>query len=269
MSVSRTNRVSRCRLVHAGPDGAHHALVAQLDQGGHRLGRGLLPVVVGVVQVDDVHPVQAGALQAGLERAEHPVPAEVPDPPVVGGDVEPLRVAPVRVLRRRYEQPPDLRRDHVLVARPGPQGRAEPPFGEPEPVVRRGVEVADARRPGGVDGGGELLVGGGPVEVAALRRAEAQLGEAHRRPARQRSRSRRLQSVHPPGGVAARSPPGRRGRAGPAVPPGCRPSAGRSWRAGRPASPSRTSAGPDRTRRGRAPRPVAGPPGSRTSGPPR
>ena len=54
-------------------------------------------------------------------------------------------------LGRRHQQPPDLRRHDVLVARAVPQRGAEPALGQPEPVVRRGVEVADARLPRRVD----------------------------------------------------------------------------------------------------------------------
>jgi len=55
-------------------------LVAQVGECGHGLLGGLPPVVVGIVQVDDVEAVQSGALQRVLDGAEHAVPAEVPLP---------------------------------------------------------------------------------------------------------------------------------------------------------------------------------------------
>ena len=53
---------------------------------------------------------------------------------------------------------PTLVDSDELVPRPLPQSRPEPPLGQAEPVVRRGVERADARVPGGVDGRPRLLV---------------------------------------------------------------------------------------------------------------
>jgi len=79
------------RLVHAGPDRPHHALVAQLGQGREGVLVGLALVVVGIVQEGDVDPVQAEPLQALLQRAAHAVAGEVPDALARRGHV-PLRV---------------------------------------------------------------------------------------------------------------------------------------------------------------------------------
>lgn len=54
------------------------------------------------------------------------------------------------------------------------EGRAEAAFGQPEPVVRGRVEVADAAPPGRVDGARGVLVARDPSEVAQLCRAEAE-----------------------------------------------------------------------------------------------
>jgi hypothetical protein len=134
-------------------------------------------VVVRVVQVDDVDPVEAGALQARLEGAQHAVAAEVPDTAMVGRDREAFRVGQVRRLRRRHEQASDLCGDHVVVAGPRAKGGAQTPLGQAEAVVRCGVEVPESGVPGGVDRGRELLVASGAVHVAALRSAEAERGE--------------------------------------------------------------------------------------------
>src|SRR6185503_10066115 len=64
------------RLVHPRADGVHDALVAQF---GERRVAGLedfYPVLIGVVEVNDVDPIEAEPLQALRERATYPVAAE-------------------------------------------------------------------------------------------------------------------------------------------------------------------------------------------------
>ena len=51
----------------------------------------------------------------------------------------------------RLQSASDLRRQDVLAAGTRGEGRAEATFGEPEPVVRRGVEVPDAPLPRRID----------------------------------------------------------------------------------------------------------------------
>src|SRR5690606_30839780 len=58
-----------------------------------------------------------------------------------------------------------------------PERRAEAALREAEPVVRRGVEEADAVLPGGVDGGAGLRVGDRREEVAEGRGAQAEPGK--------------------------------------------------------------------------------------------
>lgn len=76
------------RLVHPDPDRADHAFGAQPLQCRVRLAQRLLGVGVRVVQQDHVDTVDAEAVQARLQGAQHPVGAEVPDPAVGGRDGE-------------------------------------------------------------------------------------------------------------------------------------------------------------------------------------
>ena len=140
-------------LVHSGAEARDDALVAQLGErlrAGRRRG---LPVIVGVVHVDDVDAVDAEPLEAVLDRAQHPVAAEVVHPAGVGRHVEAVReVALVRGLGTRHQHAPDLRGQDVLVARVRGQRAPEAALREPEAVVRRGVEIADAALPRRADG---------------------------------------------------------------------------------------------------------------------
>lgn len=161
------------RLVHAHADRAYHALRAQLRQSGKALAERLLGVVVGVVEVDDVHAVQAEPAEAGVQAPSYAVGAEVPYAAVRGGHREAVgQVVAARV--HGLQEAAHLRRDGVLGAGPVAQGRAQAPFGEAETVVRGGVEVADAARPGGVDRVVRLLVGDLGVQVADAGGAEGQ-----------------------------------------------------------------------------------------------
>ena len=133
---------------------------------------------------------RAEPLEALLDRPQHAVATEVPDAPVGRRHVEAFVVA-LRRGAQRLESPSDLRRQDVLAAGTVGEGRPEATFGEPEPVVRCGVEVADPLFPGGVDRRAGLFVRDRPVEVAELRAAQRKLGQAER---------------------AARDGPGREGR---------------------------------------------------------
>ena len=70
----------------------------------------------------------------------------------------------------------------VLVARARREGCAEAAFRQAEAVVRGGVEVADARVPGGVDRRRGVLGGVARYRLPMTGGAEAEFGEAHRRP---------------------------------------------------------------------------------------
>jgi hypothetical protein len=77
----------------------------------------------------------------------------------------------------RHETPADLGGDHELLARFRGEKRPEAAFGQPEAVVRRGVEVADAALPSRFQHGVRLLVAHRRVEVPEIRRAEREPSE--------------------------------------------------------------------------------------------
>src|SRR5690606_6195779 len=132
---------------------------------------------------------------------------EVPLPPKPCRHVEPVVVAQVCPLRGGYQGAPDLGREHVLLPRAVGERRTEALLGQPEPVVRRGVEVPDPRFPGRVDGLTGLLVRGPPVQVAELSSAETQLRQTHTGPHQTLTHVRALRSRGWPA-RAARRPQG-------------------------------------------------------------
>lgn len=121
-------------LVHAGADGSDDAFGAEPFEGRVGLAEGLVLVVVGVVEIDDVHAVEAEAFQARLQGAADAVGAEVPDAAVGGGHGEAVgEVVAARV--GRLEKPAGLGGHRVRVAGQLPQDGAQPAFGEAEAVV--------------------------------------------------------------------------------------------------------------------------------------
>lgn len=165
-------------LVHADADRAHDSFRAQCLQRGIRLGQRLLGVVVRIVQVDDVDPVQAQPLQAGLQAPAYAVRAEVPDPLVGGGDGEAVGQVVAGGLRPGTEQSADLGGQDVLVPGQTAQSGAEAPFGQAEAVVRGGVEVPYAGFPGGQDGPFGLGVADRGEEVPDPGGAEGEFADA-------------------------------------------------------------------------------------------
>jgi hypothetical protein len=146
----------RAGVVHAGADRAHHALVPQLGQGRVRLVHRLRQVVVGVMDEREVDPVEAQPGQALLDRSPHPVPAVVAYPAERRRPVE--AVGTLDRAGRGHQQPAHLGRDGELVPWPAGQEVADPPLGQPHPVVRSGVDRPDAGVPGRGEGGtGEFL----------------------------------------------------------------------------------------------------------------
>ena len=165
----------RC-LVHSRSVAADDALGAQLGQRRRRLLEGFPDVVVRIVDEDEVDAIEAEALEARLDRAEHPVTAEVPDPAMGRGDGEPLRIRLIAGVRG-LQPPAHLRGHHELVARVGPQRPAEPSFGQAEAVVGCGVEVAKAGIPGCGTAVIRHVIGDSAEQVADLRAAEPELGQ--------------------------------------------------------------------------------------------
>jgi hypothetical protein len=144
------------RGVHPGPDGPDHALVAEGRQRRVGLVGRLRHEVVGVVDEHDVHPVEPEPFQALRQAAPHAVPAVVTHPGQRRDAVEPGLA--LDVPGRGHQQPADLGGDGELVPGASGQERAEPPLGQADAVVRRGVERPDARGPGrGQRRGGDLV----------------------------------------------------------------------------------------------------------------
>ncbi len=165
--------------VHAEPDPAEHALVAQLGERRQGAVERLGDVVLRVVHERDVDPVGPQPAEAGLQAAQRAVPAVVAAARERRRHVEALGVALPRAAGVVHEQPADLGGQHVVVARAAGEGGAEAAFGQAEAVVRGGVEVADAAGPRGVHDRPRVLAGHGPEEVAQLGAAEAERGEVH------------------------------------------------------------------------------------------
>ena len=174
------------RLVHARPDRAEDALLAQPVQG--RIGAldGGLPVVVGIVDERHVDPVEPEPLEALLDRAHDAVGAVVEDdPPAAGPGVErigpaierlPVDVGPGWDPVGRPDQAADLRRHDVVVSRPVAQDGAQPALGGPVAVQGCDVEVADPERPCPLDGPRRLVVVDLAEQAADRRRPEAEPG---------------------------------------------------------------------------------------------
>src|SRR5262245_63278955 len=99
------------------------------------------------MQQHDLDPIGSESAQARVEASSHAVGAEVPYPPLRHGHVEAIRQIG-SALGRGLEQTPHLCGQYVLLAPPIRESVGEPTLGETEPVVRRGVEVADAGSPG-------------------------------------------------------------------------------------------------------------------------
>jgi hypothetical protein len=144
------------------------------------------PVVVQIVEVGDVESVGVESSQALLDGAQDGVAAEIPLSTMGCGCDEPLSVqfSGRRALRGRYERAPHLRREQVLLARTRAKGNAEAALRQADPVVRRGVEIADAGFPGSVHRLVGILIGGLAVQVAQLRAAEPEFGECWSPPER-------------------------------------------------------------------------------------
>jgi hypothetical protein len=151
---------------------ARHQLV---DPGVHGLARALVRHV-DVVHEQDIDPVHAEAFERVFDRAHHAVVGIIVDLAAVRY-LEPLALSAAALRRAGLEDPPDLRRERVGVARLAPQEAVEARLGQPEPVERRGVVVADARLPRGIEDRVRLRVGNRAVEVAERRGAEAQFRE--------------------------------------------------------------------------------------------
>ncbi len=93
----------------------------------------LRQVILGIVDVDDVDPVETETLHARFQLAQRRIPAEVEH-----------RVGAILRLWRRDERAAGLGRDDHVVTTDRRQRPAEAGLGFPEPVQRRRVEQPDA-----------------------------------------------------------------------------------------------------------------------------
>ncbi|MHC2600169.1 hypothetical protein ACVL92_000983 [Bradyrhizobium liaoningense] len=106
-------------------------------------------MVVGIMHEQDVDAVEPKARQALLDRSHHPVMAEIEHRPLARRALVVLVLGGSAI--RCAQQTADLGRDDVGVARLLPQECAQPPLGKTKAIERRGVEEADAGRPGARD----------------------------------------------------------------------------------------------------------------------
>ena len=134
-------------------------------------------MVIRVVQIHDVDTIHAKPIKAAFQRSKNSVAAEVPFPAEVRGYIEPVIVELMSVLRCRYEQSPHFGRDDYFVSRVFRKGSTKALFGEAQPVVGCGIEVAHPAVPCGIDGSGGVLVAGLAIKVSESRRADSDLRE--------------------------------------------------------------------------------------------
>ncbi len=168
-------------VVDAEAEAADHPAVAQLGERGNRAAQHLVEalrvrrpvgIAIDVVDVDDVEPRNAEALQALVDRAQRPGAGIVPALPVR----QHIDIA-VLLARRgtvRNEQSSDLRREDVLVSRDAAERLADADFRKAVAVMRRGIEIADAgcaRVPHQCD---RFVFGDGVEEIAQRRAAESE-----------------------------------------------------------------------------------------------
>ena len=171
-------------LIHAGTDRPHDALLAQTLQSRQRAPDRILPMVVRIVDVEDVQPIETEPAQARLHRSEHAVGAVVEDDPhtrgasVVGVILAVAGLAVDVGLRTHLvdgdEQAADLGREDEIVAAVVPQGQAQAPLGIAIAIEWGAVEIADAGVPCVPD---ETDRRDGSVQPADLGGTESQTGD--------------------------------------------------------------------------------------------
>ena len=123
-----------------------------------------MPVLGAVVDVDDVEAIEPQALVAVLEGADR-AGGGVVEGPAEGQCVGEALVHLPHV-RRGMKQSADLGGERIGVARAAAQRIAQPVFGQPRAVVRRGIVVANADVPGGGQAGDGVLFGYDGAQIA-------------------------------------------------------------------------------------------------------
>ena len=137
-------------------------------------------MIVRVVDVKDVDALDAQPRNALLDRTHDAVVREVKD------GIERGRIGKRLALWRsaRAEKAADLGREHELIARLGPQDGAETLLREAVSILRRGIEKANARRPGGLDDAVRLVIREGLKQTPQGSSAETQSCDLERRGAK-------------------------------------------------------------------------------------
>src|SRR5699024_1555913 len=153
--------------------GTDDAFVAELtEHGGGSVDR-LGPVVVGIMDVDDVDMVCSQPFEGFVDGAPNAVSGVVPHPDPVSGDHEAF-VIEIGRPRGRTDETPHLRRQQELLSRLRGQGFAEAAFAQSQTVVRGGVEIPYAQIPRLGDRSYRSLVIDISVEVPDRRTAESE-----------------------------------------------------------------------------------------------
>ena len=175
MSASRANRPSISAWFMPAPMAPMTPWSRRSWSAGYALVDGRPPVVVGVVEVHDVDTFDAQPLQALVERPPDAVAAEVPHRPVVRHAMEDGRAGEL-LGRGRAQEPTDLGRQHVAVARVLSEDGPQSPLRLAVAVLRGRVEVADASLPGVLDHRDCVGFGDGGVQAGDGRAAETPVG---------------------------------------------------------------------------------------------
>src|ERR1700722_16117148 len=174
-------------FIDSGPNGLDRARRPQLVQGAiasfHKLPDprvGGFPASVGedidIVAVNDIHVVETEALEREFERAHHTVVGIVEALPPRRGFKEHALTCTFRRLTQ-IEQPADLGGNQIGAARLRTQETVQSGLGKSQPVKRRGVKVATASRPDGVQHRARFLFHHRSIEIAERHSPETELGE--------------------------------------------------------------------------------------------
>jgi hypothetical protein len=127
-------------IAHADADRLHDSLRAELMKRRVAVRRRLVPVLVRIVEIHDVHRVDAQPFQALVEGSEHSVAREVP-PSVDGRVLDERRRRFRRARSMRHEEAADFGGDLETFARhPGKRG-SEAALRHAGAVMRSGVEA--------------------------------------------------------------------------------------------------------------------------------
>jgi hypothetical protein len=137
------------RVVHAGADRSHHALVAQLAHGGQRLAQGLLHVVLGVVHEQHVDTIEPQPLR--LSSNDRSTPSREKS-----NTTSPSRISRPTLVESTYSS-------RGRSASAAPSRRSDSPL---RSIQRRDVEEADAGVPRGVDRRPRVLLAHRRIEPA-------------------------------------------------------------------------------------------------------